>query len=95
VPSALPRETREKIEIARGVRNLLTTRTTAMKIVCAWCEREGKPAALGEKEPLEDPVPTHSVCPAHLLELISGVMARATAPGARAETVSPLDRRPR
>jgi hypothetical protein len=66
-----------------------------MKIVCAWCERDGKPAFLGEKEPLDDPVSTHSVCPAHLLELISDVMTRATAPGARAEAASSVDRRPR
>jgi hypothetical protein len=66
-----------------------------MKIVCAWCERDGKPSLLGEKEPLDDPLPTHSVCPTHLLELISEVMTRATGPAGRARMTSPLDPSPR
>jgi hypothetical protein len=24
-----------------------------MKIVCAWCAKEGKPSVIGEKEPLD------------------------------------------
>ncbi|HEY3066279.1 MAG TPA: hypothetical protein VGL09_10845 [Methylomirabilota bacterium] len=66
-----------------------------MKIVCAWCEHEGKPSLLGEKEPLDDPVPTHSVCSAHLLELISDAVARATGSAGLARTASPLDPNPR
>jgi hypothetical protein len=27
---------------------------TAMRVICAWCEAEGRPAVLREKEPLED-----------------------------------------
>jgi hypothetical protein len=33
-----------------------------MRVVCSWCEAEGKPALVREKEPLEDPEETHGVC---------------------------------
>ncbi len=36
-----------------------------MKLLCAWCEKEGKPAFLADVEPLEDPSKTHGICPAH------------------------------
>lgn len=36
-----------------------------MKPLCAWCEKEGKPAFLAEIEPKNDPTPTHGMCPEH------------------------------
>ncbi len=36
-----------------------------MKVVCALCEREGKPAYLGECEPYDNPAPTHGICSRH------------------------------
>ncbi len=36
-----------------------------MKLLCAWCEKEGKPALIAEVPPLADPTPTHGMCPAH------------------------------
>jgi hypothetical protein len=36
-----------------------------MRVVCSWCEEEGKPALVREKEPLDDPEETHGVCPEH------------------------------
>jgi len=36
-----------------------------MKILCAWCQKEGKPALMGEREPLDDPAETHGLCPEH------------------------------
>jgi hypothetical protein len=36
-----------------------------MKVICSWCEAEGKPEVVREKEPLEDPEQTHGVCPEH------------------------------
>jgi hypothetical protein len=36
-----------------------------MKVVCALCEREGKPAYLGEREPYDNPATTHGICPRH------------------------------
>lgn len=36
-----------------------------MKLVCAWCQKEGKPALLADKEPLDDPSESHGLCPDH------------------------------
>src|SRR5207249_10354711 len=36
-----------------------------MKVVCAWCEREGKPSYLGEWEPYDNPATTHGICSRH------------------------------
>src|SRR5256885_9616127 len=44
-----------------------------MKALCAWCQSEGRPDDLGEREPLDNPAPTHCICPHHrerLLELL-------------------------
>ena len=44
-----------------------------MKVLCAWCQSEGRPDDLGEREPLDNPAPTHCICPHHrerLLELL-------------------------
>ena len=38
---------------------------TGMKVVCASCEREGKPSYLGEQEPYDNPATTHGICPRH------------------------------
>lgn len=37
-----------------------------MKVICAWCYNEGKPAFVREKAPMTDTRETHGVCPAHL-----------------------------
>ena len=37
-----------------------------MKIICAWCQRDGKPSLLGEKSPLTNQSETHSICWEHL-----------------------------
>jgi len=41
-----------------------------MNLICAWCRREGKYGDLGEKEPLEDPSPTHGICARHEAQLL-------------------------
>ena len=40
-------------------------RVVRMKVVCASCEREGKPSYLGEREPYDNPATTHGICPRH------------------------------
>ena len=48
-------------------------RITKMKVVCAWCQSEGRSAYLGECAPLGNPAPTHGMCARHrnrLLELV-------------------------
>ncbi len=44
-----------------------------MKVLCAWCVREGKPAFLRDKAPLDDPSETHGLCADHFKSLSSGV----------------------
>lgn len=36
-----------------------------MRVVCASCEREGKPSYLGEREPYDNLATTHGICPRH------------------------------
>jgi len=36
-----------------------------MRLICAWCEREGRPAALAEVEPVENLAETHGLCEDH------------------------------
>jgi hypothetical protein len=36
-----------------------------MIVVCAWCQAEGRPAVLAEREPLEDRSSTHTACAQH------------------------------
>lgn len=53
-----------------------------MKVVCAWCRREGRPGLLGEREPLDNPAETHGICPYHTGRLREQVPARSF-PGVR------------
>ncbi len=56
-----------------------------MKVMCAYCERDGAPALIGEKEPRDNPMITHGICPTHRRELqqeIDGLAIRVTPPGA-------------
>jgi hypothetical protein len=41
-----------------------------MRIVCAWCEHEGKAADLGVREPCDNPTATHGLCAAHYAVLV-------------------------
>lgn len=36
-----------------------------MKIVCTWCQEEGKAGVLGEDDPIEDASVVESVCRFH------------------------------
>jgi len=53
-----------------------------MQVICAWCRREGRPALLGEKPPLDDPSETHSVCERHRRRLLEALEAKSF-PGIR------------
>jgi hypothetical protein len=48
-----------------------------MQVFCAWCHRDGKPAYLGEREPLENPRPTHGVCATHKKQLLESLPSRS------------------
>ncbi|MBI2162237.1 MAG: hypothetical protein HYU25_17970 [Candidatus Rokubacteria bacterium] len=45
-----------------------------MKTICAWCEKEGKEAFIGAKEPLADESETHGICGEHRRELEARVI---------------------
>ena len=36
-----------------------------MRVICAWCQREGRSGFLREREPLDDPGETHGICLRH------------------------------
>jgi hypothetical protein len=48
-----------------------------MKAVCAWCEREGKPGYLGDREPSEDSGTTHGICPSHRAQVLEDFPVRS------------------
>jgi hypothetical protein len=50
-----------------------------MKAMCAWCQGEGVPALLGEREPLDDPSETHGICDRHRRAVLLDLYARSHA----------------
>jgi hypothetical protein len=52
-----------------------------MRALCSWCQAEGSPALLGEREPLENATDTFGVCPRHMAAVL-------TAPQLRPSTTS-------
>jgi hypothetical protein len=53
-----------------------------MRVTCAWCQRDGEPASLGERAPLDDPAETHGICRRHTLGLLDRLPSRSF-PGVR------------
>ena len=53
-----------------------------MKVTCAWCQNEGRPAILGERAPLDNPTETHGICRRHTLDLLARMPSRSF-PGVR------------
>lgn len=45
--------------------------------VCSNCEKEGKPAVLGEKPPFEDRSLTHGICDVHKRVVLDEISRRA------------------
>jgi hypothetical protein len=48
-----------------------------MVVLCAWCRRDGQPGYLGEREPLDNPQPTHGVCASHKNQLLESLPSRS------------------
>ena len=44
-----------------------------MKAFCAWCQRDGGPSFLGDREPLDDDSETHGVCRRHLQYILAAL----------------------
>jgi len=47
--------------------------------ICSWCQAEGSPADLGEREPLDDPAETHGLCQRHLSQFLGASRSRPSA----------------
>ena len=52
-------------------------RVGLMKIVCAWCEREGQPSYLGDREPSENLATTHGICLSHKEQSLEGLPSQS------------------
>ena len=48
-----------------------------LRAFCAWCQREGGPAFLGEREPLDDDSETHGVCRRHLQNILAALPSQS------------------
>ena len=48
-----------------------------MKVLCAWCCREGLPGYMGEREPLDDPQPTHGICALHQAQILESLPSQS------------------
>ncbi|HET8575478.1 MAG TPA: hypothetical protein VFO18_00150 [Methylomirabilota bacterium] len=48
-----------------------------MRAICAWCQSEGRPADLGQREPFDDTSETHGLCQRHLAQLLGGLPSRS------------------
>lgn len=44
-----------------------------MKIVCAWCRREGKAELVGEKAPFDNPASTDGICARHYQQYLESL----------------------
>jgi hypothetical protein len=42
-----------------------------MIVMCAWCQLQGRPAMLGEKEPRDTAVISHGICDEHALFVLA------------------------
>ena len=63
-----------------------------MRALCSWCQAEGSPAYLGDREPLENPGETFGVCPRHLAEVLTAPRSRPSASVQLLIVVAPGDR---
>lgn len=48
-----------------------------MKVICALCQREGKPGYLEEREPFDNPAVTHGLCSPHKEQLLESIPSRS------------------
>jgi hypothetical protein len=46
-----------------------------MKVVCAWCKREGLAGVLGERAPFDDATETHGICRRHVERVLEQLPA--------------------
>lgn len=47
-----------------------------MKVVCAWCQKEGRPALLSEDKSYDLPAESHGICEDHSVRLLRTIRVR-------------------
>ena len=53
-----------------------------MRVICAWCQQEGRSGLLRVREPLDDATETHGICERHQQEVFEAFPS-ASFPGTR------------
>jgi hypothetical protein len=56
-----------------AARDRFTVGERAMRVICAWCQQEGRRALLRVREPLDDPSETHGICERHQQAVFEGL----------------------
>jgi hypothetical protein len=46
-----------------------------MRVICAWCQQEGRSGLLRVREPVDDTTETHGICDRHQQEVFEGFPA--------------------
>ena len=60
-----------------------------MKLKCAWCEREGRPATVAEVEPFDNRSETHGLCQEHHRKWVESLGMSGVPQGPAAAPPSP------
>lgn len=47
-----------------------------MKVVCAWCQKEGRPALLREDDSYDSRTESHGICDDHSVRLLREIRIR-------------------
>jgi hypothetical protein len=47
-----------------------------MKVVCAWCQKEGRPALIREEGSDDAPFESHGICDVHSVKLLHEIRMR-------------------
>lgn len=46
-----------------------------MRVVCAWCQQEGKPAVIREDDSADPQCDSHGICDAHSVKLLHEIQS--------------------
>lgn len=63
-----------------------------MIVVCAWCQLQGRPAMLGEKEPRDTDVISHGICDEHALFVLAEARRSMKGPRVGDDELPPVRR---
>lgn len=61
-----------------------------MRLVCAWCEKEGKPALMAIIEPVVDERASHGICADHRRQLEERLRKKKAALQAKVDELAKL-----